>query len=79
MAITFITDVKAGEPDILSPVRGETLHIKDLDGQPITTIPAPYKGWTHQVLKATAEQLAAKTSDGANAWLGEHWVGSTEV
>lgn len=77
--ITFITDERSGELDILTAVSREALRVTQLDGQLIETIPAPVKGWTHAALVMTAEQLVIKTGDGAEAYLGPAWVGSTEV
>lgn len=77
--ITFITDERIGEPDILTPVNREALRVTQLDGQLIETIPAPIKGWTHEALESAAEQLAIKTRSGAEAYLGDAWVGCTEV
>lgn len=77
--ICFVTDVWEGEPDILQAVRGESLQVYDLDGGLIGTIPAPADGWGHDALECQAERLALKTRDGADAYLGSQWVGSTEV
>lgn len=77
--ITFITDERAGELVILEPVYKEDLKVVDLEGRLIEVVEAPRKGWTHQVLQSTAERLAVKTSKGAEAYLGDSWVGSTEV
>ena len=78
--ITFVTDVvRAGELDILSSIKMQTLSITDLSGVVIDTIPAPKRGWTHQLLEQVAAEYAEQTRQGANAYLGESWVGSTEV
>jgi hypothetical protein len=77
--ISFITDVQKGEPDILKPVRYEHLRILDLDDAIISVSPAPLGGWEHKLLVVEADNIAAKTNFGANAYLGSTWVGSTEV
>lgn len=77
--ITFITDERMAEPDILAPVKREVLRVTQLDGQLIKAIAAPRRGWTHEALETAAEQLALKTRSGAEAYLGDAWVGSTEV
>ncbi len=78
--ICFVTDIRAhGEADILMPLRGERLVVRSLDGQVITKVEAPPAGWTHEALVAEALRLEGLTSDGAEAYLGGVWVGSTEV
>ncbi len=77
--ITFVTDVLPGEPDILEGVRYKELRILAIDDSPIKTVPAPKGGWTHEVLQNTGALLADETEEGANAYLGSEFVGSTEV
>lgn len=77
--IKFVTDMREGEIDILSPVMHEALLISSLDGDMIEQIKAPAAGWTHDALEAHAERLIPKTVRGAVAFLGSSWVGSTEV
>lgn len=78
--IYFVTDQWAGEPDILAPVRHEILYIKDLSGDLIVEICPADKVWTHKALLDIAKALSdgEMCEDGANAYLGHEWVGSTE-
>ena len=77
--IYFITDRRPGEPDILPSLVHQPLRITSLDGAPIRTIQPPTDGWTHDRLEREARNLAEITKNGADAWLGTTWVGSTEV
>lgn len=77
--ITFVTDQQAGEPDILTPVALLELRVIDLQGAEIHREPAPDHGWTHSRLQALAVLLEHQTQSGADAFLGDNWVGSTEV
>lgn len=77
--ITFITDVIGSEPDILTDHCCSSLTILDLAGTPIQTFDAPCGGWTHSLLVSTASGLQSETVNGAEAFLGTSWVGSTEV
>ena len=77
--IHFWTDIRPGEPDILTPLKGATLVITTLDGASLHMASPPEDGWTRDRLRARAESLAVLTSDGANAYLGPTLVGSTEA
>ncbi|MBF6615556.1 MAG: hypothetical protein ITG07_02405 [Candidimonas sp.] len=79
MALNFITDVRGNEPDLLAATKHLTLKIRDLDGATIKTIPAPATGWTHDRLLAIAARHEDLVFEGADAYLGDCWVGSTEV
>lgn len=72
----YITDQRAGEPDILTPVKNSRLTIRSLDGQIIHSQAAPDNGWTHLLL---CEVQPEGMESGADAWLDEVWIGSTEV
>lgn len=79
--IKFITDQQAEEPDILSPLRNENLIITDLEKKELSRI-SPVNGpWTHEKLEQVAQELYDNriTRHGADAYLGDQWVGSTEV
>lgn len=74
--LTYITDQQPGETDILLPCCAEVLIIKDMQGNEIYREPAPQAGWTHQALtKIQPDGI----QDGADAYLKDTWVGSTEV
>lgn len=77
--IRFWTDIRPGEPDILTSLKDATLVITDLDGSALYFSTPPADGWTHDLLQAKANSLAIVTSDGANAYLGPTLVGSTEA
>lgn len=78
---TFVTDRRPGENDILAGINSLPLLIVSLDGGFIERIDAPVSGWTHELLVHAGEELAKREvlAEGADAFLGEHWVGSTEV
>ena len=77
--ICFYTDQWPGEPDILTPLKRHTLHIRTLDGDPIVSLNPPESGWTHDRLVQIATEHRTLTHDGADAFLGDEKVGSTEV
>jgi len=74
--IYYITDQTKGEPDILTPVRHETLIIRTLGGAEIFRHQAPQVGWTHDQLITVQPD---DNGEGSDAYLGASWVGSTEV
>lgn len=74
--ITYVTDQSTGEKDILTPHRFGTLQIRDLEGVTLITVKAPENGWTHEILCSIQP---SGTEEGAEAFLNEHWIGSTEV
>lgn len=73
--ICFVTDTLSNEPDILASVRMLPLSIKGLEGELLRSISAPPGGWTHELLCEAGQDLV----EGAEAFLGVKWVGSTEV
>ncbi|HCF0591764.1 hypothetical protein [Pseudomonas aeruginosa] len=75
----LVTDQLDGEPNILSPVLHEAFEIRSLSGQVIKSVQAPELGWTHEQLMAVAMAHDEHTREGADGYLGGHWVGSTEV
>lgn len=79
--ITFITDIQhEREPDILTPVKHLALLIVSIDGQLLGRFDAPNGGWSHALLNALSDQFPAQWSTiGADALLGELWVGSSEI
>jgi len=74
--ITYVTDQRTGEPDILTPLRFATLVIRDLQGATLNTVNAPENGWTHEILCVVQPP---EIREGAEAYLNEQWIGSTEV
>ncbi len=78
--ICFVTDIRSSvEPDILTLLKGDWLEIRSLNGEVLERIGAPSGGWTHERLVEQAELLEELTKEGAEAYLGGVWVGSTEV
>lgn len=77
--IQFLTDSVPGEFDILDDLRHKDLYIRHIDDRLIKTISAPSGGWTHESLQDLGFLLQDETQDGANAFLGRDFVGSTEV
>ena len=77
--IHLVTDVRPGEPDILTPVRRERLLVTDEDGQVVHSGPAPPGGWTHDTLAAATKSPSIGDAAPADAYLGGTWIGSTEV
>lgn len=78
--ICFVTDIRSSvEPDILTLLKGDWLEIRSLNGEVLERIGAPSGGWTHERLVEQAELLGELTKEGAEAYLGGVWVGSTEV
>lgn len=74
--ITYITDQHPGEDDILTPLCGQTLTIKTLAGDTLYQQEAPPSGWTHaQLMHIQPEGIG----EGADAYLAQEWVGSTEI
>lgn len=66
----------AGESDLLSGFESEALRIVDDTGQQVALIPAPAVGWSHDSLEAAAQP---QTGHAWDAYLGNQWVGSSEV
>ncbi|AUI88858.1 hypothetical protein BS333_21020 (plasmid) [Vibrio azureus] len=79
--IRFITDIKSPqEPDILTPNRFNQLLIVSLEGQLLATYNAPMNGWTHDVLVRLSRLFPQQWGYcGADALLGDQFVGSTEI
>lgn len=77
--LTLVTDQHPGEPDILTAFKHEVFEIRSLAGTVIATAQPPADGWTHDHLVAVANENCDAVSDGAEAYLGREWIGSTEV
>lgn len=79
-SICIITDTHGEtEPDILAPVRHEDFQARTLAGDLLLARPAPAEGWSHALLCDLAQEIKHLTGDGADAYVGAVWVGSTEV
>lgn len=76
----FITDVLPGECVILTPSLIHCqLQIVDLFDKAVVIFEysPPAEGWTHESLCAL--DIPLERLQGANAYLGDAWVGSTDV
>lgn len=77
MAICFIVEKEhLCEPDILTPVAHLPLTVLDGDQNLVLEMPAPAIGWTQRLLESVTAHLTMPELD---AFLGEEWVGSTEI
>lgn len=74
--IKYITDQRPREPDLLVGSEHAALDIRDLNGQLLLNVSAPLTGWTHASL---SEIQPPEAEEGADAYLGGNWIGSTEV
>jgi 5'-deoxynucleotidase len=81
MMITFITQQETTEePDILTSNQSRSLIVTSLEGQQLALFLAPEEGWTHEKLCALNDTFPPQWHVcGAEAYLGDQWVGSTEV
>ena len=78
--IHIITDSRGEtETDILAPVCREAFEARTLAGELLLTRPAPAEGWSHALLCGLAQEIEHLTGEGADAYVGAVWVGSTEV
>jgi hypothetical protein len=64
------------EPDILTPFAHHTLTVLDADQNLVFEMPAPKSGWSQRMLESVTAHLFLPESD---AFLGDTWVGSTEI
>lgn len=77
VAICFIVDQEnPREPDILTPIAHLPLTVADAQKNIVLDMAAPANGWTQFLLEAATAHLASSELD---AFLGEEWVGSTEI
>lgn len=77
VAICFIVDREnSREPDILSPIAHLPLTVTDAHKNIVFDMSAPADGWTPLLLETVTAHLLTSELD---AFLGDEWVGSTEV
>lgn len=78
--LTFITDVRPGEPDILAGLEQEDLIIRNMEGHPLLILAAS-EPWSHQRLENLGldDMIGQQLKLGADAYLGDTWVGGTEI
>ncbi len=77
--ITYVTDQRPGEPDILTGYMFADLDIRDSDGHLLLKVSAPETGWTHESLNLVQPQEVQEGNDAFDAYLNGIWIGSTEV
>ncbi|MDC5708415.1 hypothetical protein [Vibrio europaeus] len=65
------------EPDLLVGYAHHDLVIKNMDGEQCLSVKAPQSGWTHDLLEQYDYDAVAK--EGWDAYLGNQWIGSSEV
>jgi hypothetical protein len=64
-----------GETSILDPLRHSVLAIKYLDGAPLLFQWPPEEGWTFEIL----DKIQPRGVEfGANAYINDVWIGTTE-
>ncbi|MFA0356895.1 hypothetical protein AB4525_08250 [Vibrio breoganii] len=81
MTLTFITDaVNPNEPDLLAGNQHETLLIVSLEGQLLARYEPPTSGWSHERLCDLTDSFPQQWEFcGADALIGQCFVGSTEI
>ena len=77
--ITYVTDQRPGETDILTGNAFSDLEIRDSEGRLLLKVPAPDAGWTHESLNLVQPQEVQEGNDAFDAYLNGIWIGSTEV
>ena len=68
--------VLPGEPDLLPGFEGATLKLIGANGGEVARYSAPSSGWTHDALEALEHEFTLYQWD---AYLGDQWIGSSEV
>ncbi|GGE80548.1 hypothetical protein GCM10011533_36160 [Streptosporangium jomthongense] len=77
VAICFIVErEKPCEPDILTSVVHLTLTVLDAGRNLVFEMPVPKSGWSQRMLESVTAHLTLPELD---AFLGDTWVGSTEI
>lgn len=68
---------RSHEQDLLLGHEHDDLSIRDLKGKECVCYAPPYQGWTHDALECV--DYFSVSPDGWEAYLGEQWIGSSEV
>lgn len=78
--MSLITDIRPGEPDLIAGHEQDALELRSLDGRTLASVPAK-EAWTHERLMAAIEANRSVVEDagGSDYYLGDQFVGSTEV
>lgn len=79
VTITLVTDRRRDEPCILLGFEYEPLRIIKNDNNEVAVVVAPKGGWTHNRLTLRSEISAEDDGSYYDAFLGNRWIGSTEV
>lgn len=66
------------EPDLLIGNASKGFIAKDMDGQIVVYMEAPEGGWTHDLLERL-EVPSVIYQNGCDFFLGDAWIGSSEV
>jgi hypothetical protein len=76
----LITDMRPGETHLLLGNDTKALDVCSLDGRLLETIPARMR-WTHATLLVAvgARRRMIEDAGGADFYLGQRFIGSTEV
>lgn len=80
MSLTIITDVKPGESCLLTEatIRSPLILISDTTGARILFKPSPVDGWSHDKILDACSGINT-SNEVVDAFLGDTWIGSTEV
>ncbi|MFN1149603.1 hypothetical protein ACJ0RR_002666 [Serratia liquefaciens] len=65
------------EPDLLIGNENYPLKVQDLAGKVLTSISPDDTGWTHAQLLAI--DIDSMAPEGWDAYLGDEWIGSSEI
>ena len=76
--IHFIPDHRPNEPDVAFD-KDQALSLRDLEGRVVATVQAPQSGWSTADLHQAAVTAVGRYQCGIDAFVGDQWVGSTEV
>lgn len=77
----FITDTREGEKPLLDEKSLQPLVFKNEDGEIVATVTTE-TAWTHQrLIELNQDEILGdhQHRSAINAYIGEQWVGSTEV
>ncbi|MCW8336559.1 hypothetical protein [Vibrio paucivorans] len=75
--MTVARSLSPAEPDLITGHTLALLRIVSLEGEEVVQYNAPKGGWTSDVLECV--DYFSVSPDGWDAYLGEQWIGSSEV
>lgn len=80
MRLTLVTDTKAGEQEIINDDnKKNALILIDESGKRLSKLKAPHEGWRHESLIDACKSIQIPALVSIDAFLGDIWIGSTEV